>query len=291
MLKNLFCKLFAIFRDSRGDSLEGHAMDHTGKINRARQDTAQNQRARMYDAMKKEMAGPIGDRVSYLLIESCMRSPSVIDLPPNVIKYIHEESIKGRRAADIAVRVRSILPGIVSDELVAMCRTIISKASTALNRVRAENLGLCWYVWHTAGDGLVRDSHRIMAGVAVNWREPPSPEFLNGEKNCGNYHAGEGDGCRCWPEPIIDLRDLANKWPMKVYWNGRVQRMKKTQFKTIYQMAGDSCCIIGSLNYRVGRGSHQKAILDPISYKSNVFSPVLDLAKVRRLLCVFIMCH
>lgn len=61
-------------------------------------------------------------------------------------------------------------------------------------------------------DGLrVRKSHRIMEGVLVNWNMPPSPERLAGEKDVGNYHAGNIWNCRCYPEPLISVDDI--RWP------------------------------------------------------------------------------
>lgn len=189
---------------------------------------------KMYDAFKKELSGYTGDRVTQLLIESCRLCPMAVELPTKLIKYIHEESIKGRRAEAIAMKLQPRLPNIVKKDLESICRTVIFKARTALNRARSEKLGIRWYVWQTSGDIRVRDSHRNMQGVLVPWDEPPSPEYLNGEKTEGYYHAGEGVDCRCYTETLIDLKDLANKWPMKVYWNRRIQLMTKTQFKTIY---------------------------------------------------------
>lgn len=86
-----------------------------------------------------------------------------------------------------------------------------------------------WYVWRTALDGdRVRKSHRLMEGVLVNWKDPPSPEQLACEKNVGYYHAGNIWNCRCYASPIIDVDDIPRN--VKVYHNGIVEKMCKDRF-------------------------------------------------------------
>ena len=70
-----------------------------------------------------------------------------------------------------------------------------------------------------------------MEGVLVCWNDPPSPEKLINEKFVGYYHAGEIYNCRCYPQPIVKLNFV--KWPAKVYYQGKIQRMSRKQFEEI----------------------------------------------------------
>lgn len=158
------------------------------------------------------------------------------DTAKKVVEDIEEYTLRGERATTIAqiIREKTDQHARASARLIA--RTEVSKTTTALTRARSENLGLWWYIWRTAQDGdRVRKSHRIMEGVLVNWNNPPSPERLVGEKDVGNYHAGEIWNCRCYPEPLISADEL--KFPVKVYINGKIERMGKQKF---YELIGGS---------------------------------------------------
>ena len=154
------------------------------------------------------------------------------DVATKVVKDITEATLKGKRASEIEkiIRVQTDKHSRASARLIA--RTEVSKTTTALTKQRSEQLDLHWYVWRTALDGdIVRKSHRNMEDVLVNWNNPPSPEALVGEKDVGNYHAGNIWNCRCYPEPLLDVEDV--KWPHKVYYNGSIQKMSKNQFEQL----------------------------------------------------------
>ena len=117
-----------------------------------------------------------------------------------------------------------------------IARTEISKAQCALTQARAEALGLRWYVWRTADDGnRVRDAHRLMHGVLVNWGDPPDPEKLNKDNKhrskFGPYHAGNIYNCRCYPEPVIDIDWLDWNSGQKVHMGGQIKRMTKKELR------------------------------------------------------------
>src|SRR6185369_1826825 len=79
-----------------------------------------------------------------------------------------------------------------------VARLAVSEASTVLTKARATSVGSTHYVWRTARDSKVRESHRRMEGAVCEWANPPA---VPGE---GNHHAGEIWGCRCRAEPIIN---------------------------------------------------------------------------------------
>ena len=50
-----------------------------------------------------------------------------------------------------------------------------SKLNSALNQQRSQNLGVEEYVWRTAGDERVRDSHKNENGKTFGWDDLPNP--------------------------------------------------------------------------------------------------------------------
>lgn len=187
----------------------------------------------LYNALMEELDSGTQTIIENQIIEnvSLIRTlPS--DTADKVVRDIYDNALKGKRAKSI----ESIIIGMTSQHARAsarlIARTEVSKTTTALTKARSEQLGLKWYVWRTALDGdRVRKSHRNMEDVLVNWNEPPSPEALVGEKNVGYYHAGNIWNCRCYPEPLIEMDDVT--WPHRVYHNGSIKRMNKSEFNDL----------------------------------------------------------
>lgn len=187
----------------------------------------------LYRVLMEELDQGIGHVINNQVISNA----SLIRTLPNdvaqkVNKNIAEEALKGERARSIEqiIRQETDKHSRASARLIA--RTEVSKTQSALTQARSEQLDLRWYVWRTALDGdRVRKSHRLMEGVLVNWKDPPAPEELVGEKSAGHYHAGNIYNCRCYPEPLLDIDDV--KWPHKVYQNGQIISMGKRQFEQI----------------------------------------------------------
>lgn len=76
-----------------------------------------------------------------------------------------------------------------------IARDQTSKLNSALTQQRSQNLGIEEYIWRTAGDERVRESHRRKNGKVFRWDDPP--------KDTG--HPGQDIQCRCVAEPIIKL--------------------------------------------------------------------------------------
>lgn len=151
----------------------------------------------------------------------------------DLIIFIAEESLKGRRSKDIANEVQKSFSHLTLNDVKSLALTVASIQSSHLTRRRAVDSGLYWYRWRTSEDGRVRKSHEKMHGVLVNWNDPPSPELLVSEKFIGYYHAGECQECRCYAEPVVDLKYIKAS-PLKVYVNGEIVKMTKTKFKELY---------------------------------------------------------
>lgn len=186
----------------------------------------------IYETLRNEMQGPVGDTV-YALIE---RNAKIIRSQPfsiaeQLTKYIQAETFKGNRHEQIAQELLVKFPQITAKKAAVIARTEASKAHTALIQARADQLGLAWYIWSTSQDARVRNSHAHMEGVLCRFDTPPSPELLAGERNVGAYNAGEIYNCRCYPEPLIDINDVS--WPRKVLYGGKIITMTKKQFKKV----------------------------------------------------------
>lgn len=110
-----------------------------------------------------------------------------------------------------------------------IARTEISRMSTGLTKARSEVLNMNWYVWRATHDVRVRASHLHMDQVIVNWNDPADPEQLNHEKKSyDHYHPGEIFNCRCFPRPMVRVDDVS--WPAKIYRNGKIDMMRKSDF-------------------------------------------------------------
>jgi SPP1 gp7 family putative phage head morphogenesis protein len=108
---------------------------------------------------------------------------------------IKDGLISGERADAIAARLQKI-SDVSASKARTIARTEVSKASTALTEARAGAIGSPGYIWRTARDGDVRDSHRRMEGQYVPWNKRPVLDGMIG-------HAGEFPNDRCYPEPVI----------------------------------------------------------------------------------------
>lgn len=199
-----------------------------------RQAAANNTNSRrIFSELIKEMKTP---SMSVPVHYEILRNAELIKtIPQNiagkVTEKIAKESLTGRRASDIVDDIKTMFPKLTENQAKTIARTETSKTSTALTRARCENMNINWYIWRTSEDVRVRSSHSHMEGVLVCWGNPPSPEKLIDEKFVGYYHAGEIYNCRCYPQPIVKLDFV--KWPAKVYYQGRIQKMSRKQFEKI----------------------------------------------------------
>lgn len=197
----------------------------------------------LYQALQRELRGVRRAKLEDLIGDVTYR---IVTLPQilghEVADYTARESLKGRRAGDIAKEICQTFPERTRANAKLIARTQVSMTSTNLTRMRAENIGAHWYVWKAVGgyhgDGRTRSSHQQMAGVIVNWKDPPAPDdmFPRYRKDgtpyrntLGHYHAGQCPNCRCYPEPIIDT-DLL-EWPMRIYSHGTIAWIGKSQFE------------------------------------------------------------
>lgn len=105
----------------------------------------------------------------------------------------------GEHFETLADRIEEI--GDVTESRAALiARDQTSKMNSAFNQVRQTSLGVTSYVWQTAEDERVRDSHADLDGQTFEWDDPPS---VDGEP----ANPGEPINCRCVASPVLDLDD------------------------------------------------------------------------------------
>jgi SPP1 gp7 family putative phage head morphogenesis protein len=102
----------------------------------------------------------------------------------------------GARASVIAAEIENSTK-VAQSRAVLIARTEIAKANATLTQARAQSVGATHYVWRTAGDSDVRETHAELDGKVFAFDDPP---YIDGE---GNHHAGEFPNCRCYAEPIL----------------------------------------------------------------------------------------
>lgn len=184
----------------------------------------------IYEALRHELRGSVGRQMMSLVKSNAQYISSLpMKMAEQATKRAAETYIAGERFETILSA--KIFQGLTLSRARLIARTEVSKASTALTRVRAENVGLKWYVWETSQDQRVRPAHRKMQGVLVNFDEPPAPELLVGLKSVGHYAAGDIWNCRCYPRPLIYVTEV--NWPHRVYYGGRLAYMTLAEFKRI----------------------------------------------------------
>lgn len=183
----------------------------------------------IYSILQRDTQGVMGMKLQEMIQEN---SKLISTLPRNIASQVsakvQAEQMKGRRSEDIIKDIYPYATHLKQYEVQRIARTEVAKADTALTRVRANNIGLNWYQWQTSEDARVRDSHKKMDQVLINWNDAPSPELLDKEKSQGHYHAGNIYNCRCVALPIVTLNSI--EFPAKVYSNGSIRRMSKKQF-------------------------------------------------------------
>ena len=107
-----------------------------------------------------------------------------------------DATINVRRANDVAADLRNI-GNVTEARAMLIARTEIAKANSTMTQARSAALGSSAYIWRTAGDEAVRESHAEMEGEVVRWDQPPL--LSDGTVT----HAGQIYNCRCYAEPIL----------------------------------------------------------------------------------------
>jgi SPP1 gp7 family putative phage head morphogenesis protein len=145
----------------------------------------------MSRALRQEiLTAPTGIMLREMLAENVTLIRS---LPLEAAQRVHVLTLEGltsaKRPEEIAKEI--LRSGEVSiGRANTIARTEVARTSSGLVEVRAIHVGSEGYVWRTAGDSDVRESHKKMNGKFVRWDEPPTLDWMTG-------HAGQLVNCRC----------------------------------------------------------------------------------------------
>jgi SPP1 gp7 family putative phage head morphogenesis protein len=110
---------------------------------------------------------------------------------------IAQQAALGGKRADEAAAEIARTEGVTVNRATLIARTETAKANAAITQARSEYVGATHYIWRTAGDGDVRESHREVDGKIFAFMAPPTLS----DGMTGN--PGEFPNCRCFAEPII----------------------------------------------------------------------------------------
>ena len=115
-------------------------------------------------------------------------------------EYARQAVVGSMRASEVADKIMAS-GDVAKSRADTIARTEIHKAWSSLTQSRAQYVGANQYIWRTAGDEIVRDSHAEMDGQVCDFNSPPT--LSDGD----SYNAGEGVNCRCYAEPIISDKE------------------------------------------------------------------------------------
>lgn len=210
-------------------------------IERVQVENAKDWREAVFKSYKpndfyKQLIENTQGQIQGIMINKALENAQLISSMPalwtqKATEHITNEMLKGRRSADITQDIMKMYGELSHSQAQLIARTEVSKTSTMLTQARSMAIGLNWYTWRTSKDARVRNAHDHMEGVLINFTNPPDPEKLVGEKSNGVYNAGETYNCRCYPEPVVDIKDII--FPCKVYMNGKIVTMRKKEFEAL----------------------------------------------------------
>lgn len=190
-----------------------------------------------------EMKGPVGDRVNEIIASNVAYIKTVPqEWAEYIVQYAYREMLKGKRPEEIEAELRKIMPEHITKNLKCIARTESAKANAAIVQARAEAIGIKCYIWRSVRDERSRPSHARMNGIVCFYDDPPNPEALfpykvsanRMVKPYGSYHAGNTFNCRCYQEPVVDVRFLPD-----VFEYHRAGAIHKTTRREFIKMFGN----------------------------------------------------
>ena len=152
-------------------------------------------------AMRLELAeAPVGETARGIVAEQVSLITSIPAQAAERAQNLALEAVQdGTRASQVAEMLQATTE-VTESRAALIARTEVSKANAAINEARATSVGSEGYIWRTAGDADVRESHAEMEGQYVAWDSPPELDGMRG-------HAGEFPNCRCYAEAVLPTRD------------------------------------------------------------------------------------
>lgn len=157
------------------------------------------------EKLKSAAVGPAFDALQASQVELIKSLP--LDAAKKVHEWTRDGLAEGQRFPDIAKRIQTELGQQVEFRAVCVARTETARARSNFTQARAQAVGSTHYVWHTCGDGAVREMHAALDGTIQAWSDPPVCEIGKGGVPV-RAHPGCVWNCRCFPFPLFDEERL-----------------------------------------------------------------------------------
>lgn len=142
---------------------------------------------------------PTGEVMRQLLGEQVHLIQSI---PREAGERVHRLTLEGiengSRANQIAAEIMRS-GEVTKSRAILIAQTEVTRTATTLTQTRATHIGSPGYFWRTAGDGDVREDHRILNGKFFAWNDPPVADRRTGAR----AHAGCIYRCRCYADPVL----------------------------------------------------------------------------------------
>lgn len=153
-------------------------------------------------AMRLELAdAPVGLVARNIVAEQVSLITSIPAQAAERAQALAQEAVvDGTRASEVAEMLQATTQ-VTESRAALIARTEVSKANASINEARSLSVGSEGYIWRTAGDADVRESHAEMDGQFVRWDDPPT--LSDGTTT----HAGSIYNCRCYAESVLPARD------------------------------------------------------------------------------------
>lgn len=143
------------------------------------------------------------------------------------INTLTEQAIvNGLSPAKLSDEIRKATTGLSDKHCKLLARDQMGKLNGQITQAQMEEIGLDLYVWSTAYDDRVRDSHAIMEGLLCRWDDASLCSYDNGKtwvnrpSGAIDLHPGQDIQCRCvalafYPELEAEMEGI----PMQDYLN------------------------------------------------------------------------
>ena len=113
-------------------------------------------------------------------------------------EIVYQNYMKGTTTTDIVKEIQRQY-GMTKRHTKLIARDQMGKLNSKISQYKQQDAGIEEYIWSTAGDERVRNSHRELNGKKFRWDSPP----LNSDgRRC---HPGEDYQCRCIALAVIDI--------------------------------------------------------------------------------------
>lgn len=188
----------ALYAESLGPWAERVAADFIATVSRQNKRAWASQSQRISALLKNEMAqSSVGLMARQMQANQVALIKSLpIDAGIRAQKLALEAAMGGRRADEVAAELLRT-EQVTASRATLIARTETSKANAAITQARAQYVGATHYIWRTAEDGDVRESHAEMEGQIIPFLSPP----LLSDGMTG--HAGTLPNCRCFSEVVL----------------------------------------------------------------------------------------